>query len=223
MNATTDTTEPSINDAEQNLTRAFKMVAQCGLELNGLIATLDDLIVSEIKQFPAEIGCIEGDEKQKVSNLNDASEWLMIGYSNSFPLSKSRGRRKTSNWLSYQISLIGDGVLKNATEPLLHISLWDYAISLKDEDCVAFPMDVDPSDRIEEGRLIAWSPDNTEYWGSRSWTYSLRLMELHDRASLVRHVVEPVIALLKREDTKKALPDDLPALVMYPADAIKIV
>lgn len=198
-----------------SITECFEIASRCGIEINALSELLNGIFEVELTNKNNELPCIlVGDNKKlKPEWRMDDSEWVLTDISKSFPLKTAKTNRKVEKYLSYQVSLAGDGILD---EPLLHLCLWDDAINF--EDCyMGFPLDPNPKFKVIADRLIVWDGDTRNSWKNISWTFSVRLVSLNSEDDLRKWIVEPVLKLLKlnTEDTSLVLPVDFPDSVKF--------
>ena len=203
----------------QTITKCFEVVSRCGKEINALFESLDNLFRLELINIKNSLPCVLAERVSLGSDWRlDDSTWVCTDMASSFPL-KSKGRKiNAEKYLSYQVSLTGDGVLKKGKvfdEPLLHVCLWDHAINFNDPYYVGFPLDKSESPRVIGNRLIDWGNESINSWKDMAWTFSVRLLALNTHDDLKRSVVQPALDLLNRVSPEDALPDGLPGLVFY--------
>lgn len=201
----------------KTVAQSCELVSRVGLEIDGLSRLLSDMITAALSKATT-LPC--GLAGSVVSNQRtDDSGWVYTDIAYSFPLKgKGKGKQKTELYISFQISLTGDGIAipKNA-EPLLHVYSIGNACDFE-ADYIGFPLinDEDEPFEIINDRLLFWGSQESSEWNKCGWAYSLRLMSLNSPEDLKRHVIEPMLALLGGESVLNALPDTLPALVKYP-------
>jgi len=190
------------------LTQCFNVVSNAGKEIDALSEILNNQLAKAIAKTSFRL-----DQKEPIySERNDDSDWISTGIANSFAL-KSKGKKVADNYLSYQVSLYGDGVGSDENaEPLLHVYLWSVAADY-DEDCymyIPYPAssEEDPWELTYNGQLISW--DNFE-----GWTFSIRLTTLNSAQDLEQYVVNPAIALLNGEQPEEAFAGSHPGLITY--------
>lgn len=203
-----------------NITKHFEAVSRCGIEINALSQLLSSIFKVELSRRDNSLLCLlVGKEKIQSSSRMDDSEWVCTDTSISFPL-KSKGKQKSEKYLSIQISLTGDTIINNDSEPLLHVCLWDAVVNFKDDYYMGFPLEK-PDDVIAD-RLIVWSSGSKGDWKELSWTFSVQLVSLNSEADLIRLIVNPVLELLKiddldnlRKNIDNILPKDFLGIISY--------
>jgi hypothetical protein len=205
----------------KTITQCFELVSRVSKEIDGLNEKLPEMIVNAFNETPL-LPCTLADTQKYISRLDDYG-WLYTDAAYSFPIKdKGKGKRNTKGYIGFQISLMGDGIaILGNNEPLLHVFLWRDPISFKDDYYTTFPFFDDNTNdeyiplKVINDRLLLWSNEGLD-WKQCEWTYSLRLMALNSQEDLKKHVIDPMILLLRGEDVMTALPDSLPALVKYP-------
>lgn len=202
---------------DENIARALDLISRCGMELNGLCQTADELIESALTRPKggAEY-CFDGDIVQK--NKFDPSGWMISASAKSFGLKRNRKADGPERYLGYQISLFGEEIPSGSGMPLIHVFLWDGPADFTNYS-MAFPLDLE-STSLDQGRLFCWCPEDGLGWQGRQWTYSLQLTAMNSRQDLVQSLLEPALALLAGKTTLEALPDSLSGLVRYPPEVL---
>lgn len=203
----------------KKLTQCLNVVSAYGKEVEALCETLNDLLTQEIgkSDLPCKlVGKMEQDYR------TDEMGWIYTDITWSLPLAGQRTRNgKPEMFLSYQISLIGDGMSFPGNEdPLLHVCLWESDVDFNDEGYyMGYPLEQEPPFCLKDNRLIVWGGQGND-WKSNSWTFSIRLLTLDSSQALLDRVIKPAIALLKGSAVTAALPEDLPGLVLYPDESM---
>lgn len=198
------------------LASCFKVVASCGKEIQALSDTLNNLITEAISSN-RELPCVLNNERVNYQDcMDDSSGWVYTDIAYSFPLKRlGKGQQKTSAYLGYQISMMGDGIAAPGNdEPLIHVFLWAAPVDF-DEYYMGYPIDKDAESRVLDERLIMWNSENPEKWPSHHWVFSLHLTSLNSSEDLERCVVKPALALLRGESVLSALPDSIEGLIRY--------
>jgi len=196
----------------------FSVVSRCAREVQVLTQVLDNSIAEKLSERNQRFK-LNGNVV--LSEQWDDSRWLRIGVAHSFPLKESgKGNKRTVMHLSYQISLLGGGVIGDAgrQEPALHVCLWPGALDFDEGQCVSFPLFREDQDQFEvvDGRLLAWGMDPQKIgWSSFSWSYSIRLADLNSMDDVESHVVNPALKLMQGVNVSSALPGSLKGLVFY--------
>lgn len=204
------------------ITKCFDVVSRCGKEINALSEVLNGMLRQELSNKDNTLPCVLTKDGKPIYEARiDDTNWAYTDISYSFPLKTKGKNRKAEMYLSYQVSLAGDGVLQNSifSGPLLHVCLWDSAINFEDS-YMGFPIDPDYKHEVIADRLIVWSSGQPESWKERSWTFSVGLVSLTSKDDLKKSIVQPALDLLKMVSVKEALPDDLPGLVLYPETSL---
>jgi hypothetical protein len=196
------------------LTKCFNLVSMAGKEINALYESLSNLLIAGIELSSCPISIYKGGAKDYYEM--DNNEWIQTDIAWNLPLtSRARINAKAERYLSFQISLVGEGMAAiNNDEPLLHMSLWDSPVDFENER-MGFPIDIKNKPVLRENALIDWGTGDRKDWTKQVWTFSLRLMSLNSREDLEKYVVNPAIALLRGEDIRKSLPLDFSGLVRY--------
>jgi hypothetical protein len=216
------TRSTNMSNTGNNITNAFRLVSQCGAELNSLSNLLTEMLSAAISS-DNELKCSTNGKAVSISRYDD-SGWVRTDHAVNIPLRKrsARTRKDTVRYLGFQISMMNDGMaLPDNDEPLLHVFLWSLPVDFN-EIYMGFPLCENNSPQVIDHRLLIWPEIEGDYWeiegkwDKREWNYSLRLAQLNTQNDLEKHCIEPVIALLKGKPVIKALPDALPALVHYP-------
>ncbi len=198
------------------LFKCFDIVSRCGVELNGLIETLNGLIDEKFRLSKDELPCVRDDAKPTYSGRYDDSGWVYRDIAYSFPLKAPRKKTGPDMYFGYQVSMIGDGMqFPGNSEPLLHVFLWNCPIDLN-EQYIHFPFVPDESLSVVDSRLAVWGEIDPSNWLDRQWCFSLRLTTLNGPEELLERVVKPTIALLKLGRARDALPDGLTGMMTYP-------
>jgi hypothetical protein len=202
------------------LVRCFEVVSRCSREVSALTQVLNDLILENLTRSKSDLPCVLNGEAIQ-SMLSDDSGWVNHSIAYSFPLkTRGKGRKRTEMFLSYQISLAGDGVVREAAGllPVLHVCLWGSALDFYEGNYMAFPVFRDDREvfEITEGRLLRWGTATQEkVWTEYAWTFSVQLTALNNLYDLNRLVVSPALELLRGANVHEALPDHLRGLVHY--------
>ncbi|HRQ65867.1 MAG TPA: hypothetical protein PKZ76_13570 [Xanthomonadaceae bacterium] len=210
----------SKNKTGEGIARCFSIVAACGREIEALIEAINSQDWSESFKRAAKASRCEFTLLFDASTVPvyrcDESEWVNTDVAWSIPVRK-KGKRKPEMYLSFQVSLHGDGCARGHDPAVLHVSLWAYPPSFDEEVYVGFPMDNEDKTEVVADRLLVWRYDNPD-WTDFQWTYSLDLGELRDLDSVNALVLGPSLALLMGCDVQEALPDALfqRGLMKYP-------
>ena len=202
------------------LVRCFEVVSRCSREVKALTQVLNDLLLEKLTHSKSDLPCVLNGEAIQ-SMLTDDSGWVCHSIAYSFPLkTRGKGRKKTEMYLSYQISLAGDGAVKDAAGllPVLHVCLWGSALDFDEGNYLAFPLFREDGEEFEvaEGRLLRWGTATQEkVWTEYGWTFSVQLTALNNLYDLNRLIVYPAFELLRGVNLDDALPDNLSGLVHY--------
>lgn len=213
----------------KSISESFALVAACGTEIESLCESLTNQLTMELKDPAGELRCVIADKSEEHARL-DASGWVYTDVSHCLPLKpKGKGNKSVDRYLSFQISLLGNGVPDSVDEPVVHICLWPYELEFGDDgedvDFMSFPPDMSQNPVLVDGRLWTWEQDPKEpheHWSGLNWTFTVRLLSLNSPDDLHDLCVKPAIKLLKSgagaESVKAALPDELfeRGLVKYP-------
>ncbi len=201
------------------LLKCHEVVEKCAIEVDAMLSALEERVLAIFKKSPTNVaGCILSEDR--TSQWKYANSYVWSDFSRSYPL-KKKGGRKTAAYLSFQVSLFGEGTNipgEKYSEPLLHVSLWEVPTS--DECYVAFPIQIQPN--VEDNRLMTWDLPQGSDWFTKEWTYSLRLINLNDLSDLKKWAIDPAIALMKGKPAAEALPGEAgpeQTWVAYPAAA----
>jgi hypothetical protein len=201
------------------ISECFSVVSRVGSEVEGLSDTLQNMLVENLSKEASSLPCVLAGNVHWDRGL-DTSEWVCCDLAYSFPLKSSgKGKKKTDRWIGFQISTMGKGIaVPDASEPMLHIFFWCVPCTFDDEVCVGFPFPEELGNPYEvvDNKLMLWGGQDVTDWNKREWNYSLKLTALHSPEDLMRHVINPTLALLRGETVESALPDALHALVRYP-------
>jgi hypothetical protein len=202
------------------IAKCFEVVSRCGNEIDALHESLEKLLLEELSRNENSLPCVNVmDKKCNSEYRTDDSGWVYTDFSFSIPLKTKGRKRNVEKYLSCQISLTGDGILRNgndAGEPLLHVCLWDEPICFRDDYYMGFPFDdTTESHKIIANHLIDWSKESENDWKSRTWTFSIRLVSLKSQDDLQKLIVQPMLNLLKLVSVEEALPNSLHGLVPY--------
>lgn len=204
----------------EGLSKAFRLVAECGKEINGLRDLLASMIMKALANASADLPCLPVGDPGWEPGMDETqtvyTDWLMT-----LPLKpKGRGKKVVDRYLAFQVSMMGSGCdLPGNQEPLLHVYCWGTAPSFMTNNYMGFPFDSNYEETVDVvgNRFILWggvplSPARND----QGWAYSLRLVGLNTPGDLDLHVIKPTIALLQGTDVAKALPEGLPAVMRYP-------
>lgn len=197
-----------------SITASFEIASCCGKEINALSELLNGIFEVELANKNNALPCILVDDNKKLKPewRMDDSEWVLTDISNSFPLKTVKKNRKAEKYLSYQVSVAGDGVLN---EPLLHMCLWDHPINFEDF-YMGFPLDSSSNFKVIADRLIVWGSDTRNSWKDMDWTFSVRLVSINTEDDLRKWIVQPVLNLLKlNTEGGLVLPADFPDSVKF--------
>jgi len=168
------------------ITKSFEIASCCGKEINALSELLNGILEEELTNKKNELTCVlVNDRRLKPKLRMDDSGWAITDISQSFPLKTVKTNRKVEKYLSYQISVAGDGILN---EPLLHMCLWDHPINFEDF-YMGFPLDSSSNFKVIADRLIVWDSDTRNSWKDVDWTFSVRLVSLNTEGDLRKWIV----------------------------------
>lgn len=204
-----------MSDVEMRFAQCMKTLSAFCTETNALTATLNDLLTQELSRKEAGLPYIIAGNFRETSRV-DESNWLYTDVGYSLPL-KGKKKKKDEHemYLSYQISMIGDGVaFDNNANPVLHVMHWNDALSFKDDYYMGYPLDPETPYRLEHNRLIVYGDDEGD-WKSRGWTFSIRLLTLDSSQALLDRIIKPAMMLINKQPVLSALPDNLTGLVIY--------
>lgn len=188
----------------------FESVSKFFDEIDSLCKDLSDSVIESLESINGVRPlCEQRSEDYRMSD----NDWFVTDYSFSIPLARvAPGRPRAFAYLSFQVSLVGDGTEK-AREPLLHVCLWENAIDFHRDFYMGFPLD--EGARVVWGRLMTWEDGKR----MRPWTYSVKLFSLKNREAIDQLIVAPVMALLRigpalngdawENEVMNALPDTL--------------
>lgn len=200
----------------QTINACFEFVAKCSAEVQNLAETLKKLFSDELDRQGTSLPfAAAGDWNKGTWAADEIVDWLCTGVSYSLPLKRGKGNFKTERWLTIQANLMGDFLLPDSKEPILHVYLWDDACSFEDETYNAFPYAAEDEMRatVERERLIRYADDRmgaeSEIHWLDMWAYCLRLTDLQTPGDLMRLVVQPALKLLRGRPVEEALPDNL--------------
>ena len=200
----------------QNLNQCIKAFSNIGQQINSLADSLERILKEEIQRDANEVVRLSK-LKTEFKDNHDESAWVYTDHARSIPLigSERRKNKRPEQYLSFQISLHGNGIAEKV-EPLLHICLWKDKLDFEDF-YMSYPMqDGDDPIELEHRRLITWGNRPEEWdWSKLSWTFSLRLFEMDSIETLHESISVPVVKLLKGISAIEALPDGLKGLVIY--------
>ncbi len=207
----------------KTITQCFELVSQVTKEVEGLCGILPDMITEALSQIRPPLCKLNG--KYVNDSRKDNSEWVITDSAYSFPI-KGKSKKNTQAYIGFQISLMGDGIaISGNNEPLLHVFLQEDYCFFEEFNYIGFPLEYDENDpqlRVINDRLLLWGDKELDWgtegfeWNQFHWVYSLRLMALNSPEDLKKHIIEPILNLLRGEDVLSALSDSLPALVKYP-------
>jgi hypothetical protein len=209
-----------VDDAGRKFADSLSALGQYCEEIDSLQTSLKDLVTRafDVPGTREELPCrVFGSWTSTVERAGSGG-WLVSDRAWSLPLKGKtlRGRARPEKHLSYQISLVGDGIHAPGNfEPLLHVCLWDDPISFRDGYYAGFPLDHDDAAALRGCGLLAWPDPENPKWAPEEWTYSLRLFALESSEMLERCAIVPAIRLLCGVPATEALTDDLPGLVTY--------
>jgi len=206
-----------------NIIRSCEVADSLWGEVDSMKHSLDHLIAESLGDF--EFSHYKPAGPSVESNQLTDIGWMNCGTANSFPLMlKSKRKENPSAWLSYQISLFGDGVSQiddNENGPIpyaptLHISFWTVPLNFEDGQYILFPFENMMEWEIHDDRLLHWDHSNIENEATiDQWTFSLRLLDMDSEDRLRKSAIAPIQALLAGTQAKQALPDDLKGLIRY--------
>lgn len=204
----------------KQLVECVRAVAAYAAEISSLCDTLDELLAKELGRtvLPCRVaGGVVYDDRM------DENGWVYTDIVRSLPLmGKTLRNARAEMYLSYQISLMGNGMtFPGNDEPLLHVCLWADKLNFDEDEpqYMGFPLTAYPNLFLQDCRLVRWGKPNGD-WKSSQWTFSLRLLSLDSSQALLDRIIRPAIALICDEPVKTALPDTLPGLVLYPEDIV---
>jgi hypothetical protein len=189
------------NDIGKSITEAIRFVSRLGAECE----RLTDLIREELSRAllaPEIAKHYKAGGKWIDSCTTDEHEWVYTELGISLPII-SRPKRSASSYLVVQISLTGEGVnAEGNDEPLLHIGKCGNTIDFE-EIQMGFPLDFTNGYNLvlEEERLFRWV--HTQY--ESEWCYSLRLTDINSPRDVQSHIINPIKALLLKNDAAQAL------------------
>ncbi len=149
----------------------------------------------------------------------DDSGWLTTDSAWSLPLIRNpvRGRSKPDAYLFFQLSLTGDGIeVSGNQQPLLHVGCWYAPINFRDDSWAGFPVS-QPDDlelQLQQQYLHHWS-DGQDH---DEWSYAVYLLALNTPEDVRRLIIEPLMALLQRQNPASALPANHKGMVMLERD-----
>jgi hypothetical protein len=149
------------------------------------------------------------------------SRWCSTAYAMSFPVMEKRRRKLAVDaWINFQVSVFGSGIppLEDGGQasigPVVHVSFWHARTDFEEPGLsIVFSGDQDEYLELRDNRLLFWkSQRNGE---QPQWTFSIRLLDLHDEDALRTSLIEPIRALLTGARAEVALPESLPGLISY--------
>lgn len=190
----------------KSITECFAFASRVGVEIEGLMSTLSDMLVDSLKQpsLPCKVA-----DKPEWKSQDDPDGWICKDSAFSIPL-KGTQKGLAKRYLRVQVSVAGEGIAIPENEgPVLHVSFWEAPYDFKNEVATYFPMfeTVDMPFSVVAQRQLLWVEKNEPKWNEQKWTFSLRLTELNSADDLRNYVINPVLALLKGADAKDVLPD----------------
>lgn len=198
------------------ITKYANFISQVGVEIEAMVKLIKQELSSavataSIKEHMKPVG--DWESKTRYSE----EEWVVIDYAFSLGM-KPAGKGKSSvvRWLSFQISLAGEGTAAEGNEePLLHICWFDSPINFEEDFCyMGFPLDEDDNPELENKVLFNWTPD-AKKWSEQQWAFSLRLTSLNTLDDIENKIIRPTVALLSGKTPIVALPLTLDGLVCY--------
>lgn len=200
----------------KNIARAYKLVVDCGSEATALMELLGTMVSETLVANGNGLPCVLAGEPDSDEDF-DEGENVYISWLLSFPLKrKGKGNNRVERYLSFQISMIGDGCdIPGNDEPLLHVYCWESEPDLE-EYCMSFPLDADEEMHVVADRLLVWGDESRMQWNDHGWAYAIKLVNINNPGDLHEHVVKPVVRLLQGAPVMQALPDSLPGILRYP-------
>lgn len=202
-----------------DIVRSFELVDRLWQD----VLDMSNVIDRELEELIA-------DKHSPYRSAGDTSEdWaygltdhIISAWAKSFPIKKlGKGNSNPSAWISYQISLFGDGVPCYRDKdslipvgPVIHISLWDADVSFENFYCVAFRSFEWAPFTLEDERLIRF-PDEKFTLEGGMWTYTLNLLEINSPESIRKLIVDPIKALIKGKSAKAAFGENVKPIICY--------
>lgn len=183
------------------LAKCFEVASSAWHEIDALTKLLNNQI--EVTLTKCDIRFKKS--KKPVYNSDD-SNYMTADVAQSFGLFKHRGK-KPSRYLSYQISVLGDG-MAIAEEPLAHFFCWNDSLDFESGCYVEIPFEDEPT-MVEGDRLVWWTKEEPH-----QWMFSVRLTAINSEEA-VKNIAIAMVALLKEKPIEDSLPSNLPGLVLY--------
>lgn len=195
----------------QAIHQSARLLSKAGQEINSLMIMINESINNH--QFGN--GLVISEDWLEDS-IYDDSGFICIHYAKNLGLRKAT-KRKTQCYLNIQISLSDDGMTHaeaNNEEPLIHISLWEEASDVNNDNYFALLWQEDEGFTLQEEVLFNWAPD-VEDWTEQGWTYSLKLTSLNSLEDIKNKIVLPVDALLSSNSVEEAGLKNIDGIVKY--------
>lgn len=200
----------------RRLAACFRAASSYCLEINALRESLNDLFSREIVKADWPYRFVSpGVALEK----HDKSGWMITDIAYSLPLFRRRKGRPSANpdfYLSYQISLCGNGIsMGDNEEPLVHVCFWTTPLDFDEENYMFYPLSKLGNPTIKSRRLLVWPVPNNDNRTDVEWTFSVPLLSLDSSQSLLNRIVHPAIALATEVDLQRAFGEEQSALVEY--------
>ena len=192
------------NNSGQNITKAFKIAADVGDEIERLYKCIDDLIQEELMPELYEHNKVKMDGiksgKEKSKNMGDG--WVCSSYSLDYRLHAPRSQTNFYASILFHCLVIPNAYFPGLEEPLFSVCysddtdeeeweedfLWDWGT----EDDSEFSLRYD-------SRLMTWNR-KVENYCQGDWAFSIPLVSLRSIEDVKSHVIEPIIKLLTNSD-----------------------
>jgi len=207
-------------NAGERIILSGELIESIGMQVEDMASSL--IAITETTLENGDFGNLRSAGRSRISYETSASGWNHTSYGISFPVMEKKRRKSIPRaWINYQISIFGGGIPTDqkglkCIGPVVHISFWHEPTDFDDPGLyVEFPPAWDDCG-IKDERLLVWDGGKLEEFPQ--WTFSIRLLDLHNEDALRKSIIEPMQALLANIEVAIALPADLPGLVFYTSE-----
>lgn len=185
-----------MNDIGKTITESVRLISKAGEQIESLVI----IIKEELSEMINKLEYFMRFENDWISDVrHDENEWVVTDYAHGTCLKlKGKGNRGAAGHLSFQISLLGDGMkIEGNEEPLLHICWWDDDINFEDGNYFGVPFDEETEFSVENGVIVNFSP-SYESVSDQRWSYSLRLTSINTPDDVKNKIIKPVVQLFNK-------------------------